>query len=221
VAICTGIALITGYFVIFEPIRAAAYGLFFATIISGMFFYWIYLSAISEKRKKMIITSISVIFTIVCMLTILTLYPSPWIGSPGQELTYADKNGIDWFLEYQNATIPIVREEGTMEKYSNYFYNSTTSRNYEKLIEYSQIIPSNFGYDTNRTIGDSFAYLPHKKVYMTTSEFVKLTPYAVPADRRIRLKSFTDADFIHLKNDQSVNLVFSNNQFNVWKIEIQ
>jgi hypothetical protein len=220
VATCVGIVLITGYFVIFEPIRAMAYGLIFATIISGMFFYWIYSSTISEKRKTGIITSISVIITIVCMLTILTLYPSPWIGNSGSELTYGNKNGLDWILKYRNAELPIVSETGPIWKYSTNYYESMNMRIDQGFVDYPWKIPSNFGYDTNRTVGDSFAYLPDKNVYMTTSESMKLAPYAVPADRRNRLKSFTNSGFIRLKNDQSVNLVFSNDQFSVWKIEI-
>ena len=175
---------------------------------------------ISEKRRLGLITSITVIITIVCMLTILTLYPSPWISGPNQALTYGDKNGIDWILEYRNAEIPIVREEGSIYKYSNYYYESTNARNCQNLIEYNLIIPSHFGYMTNRTIGDSFAYLPDKEVYMITTEMMKLTPDAVPVDRRNRVKSFTDADFIRLKNDPSVNLVYSSNEFGVWNIAI-
>lgn len=72
-----------------------------------------------------------------------------------------------------------------------------------------------------RTIGDSFAYLPDKNVYMITTELMKLTPYTVPVDRRNRVKSFTDSDFIRLKNDPSVNLVYSGHEFGVWNINIR
>ena len=64
---------------------------------------------------------------IVCMLTMLTLYSSPWISGPNTALTYGDKNGIDWILEYRNAKIPIVREDGSLYKYSNYYYESTNA----------------------------------------------------------------------------------------------
>jgi len=221
VAISIGIALITGYSIIFEPIRAAMYGLIFATIMCGLFFYRIWFSAISEKRKLGLITSITVIITIVCMLTMFTIYPSPWIGGTSPGLTYGDKNGIDWILEYRNAEIPIVKEEDSMNKYSNYYYESTTAKNFQNLIEYSMIIPSNFGYNTNSKIGDSFANLPDKKVYMLTTELMKLTPNAASVELRSLVKSFTDSDFIRLKNDPTVNLVYSGNEFGVWSIDIR
>lgn len=213
VAICIGIVLISGYFVIAEPIRAAMYGLIFATILCGLFFY-------RQRQLGGLITSLTVIITIVCMLTIITLYSSPWISGPNQALTYGDKNGIDWILEYRNAEIPIVSQEGSIYKYSNYYYESTNARIDQNLIEYNMIIPSNFGYMTNRTIGDSFAYLPNNEVYMITTEMMKLTPFAAPVERRSRVKSFTDTDFVHLKNDPSVNLVYSSNEFNGWNIAI-
>jgi hypothetical protein len=213
VAICIGIVLISGYFVIAEPIRAAMYGLIFATILCGLFFY-------RQRQLGGLITSLTVIITIICMLTIITLYSSPWTSGPNQALTYGDKNGIDWILEYRNAEIPIVSQEGSIYKYKNYYYESTNARIDQNLIEYNMIIPSNFGYMTNRTIGDSFAYLPNNEVYMITTEMMKLTPFAAPVERRSRVKSFTDTDFIHLKNDPSVNLVYSSNEFNGWNIAI-
>jgi hypothetical protein len=213
VAVCIGIALITGYFVIAEPIRAAMYGLIFATMLCGMFFY-------RERHLGGLIPSLTVIITIICMLTIVSLYTSPWTSGPGQAFSYGDKNGIDWILEYRNEEIPIVSQEGSIYKYSNYYYASTNAGIDQNLMEYNMIIPSDFGYMTNRTIGDSFSYLPDHEVYMITTDMMKLTPYAAPADRRSRVKSFTDADFIRLKNDPSVNLVYSSNVFGVWNIAI-
>ena len=213
VAICIGIALMVGYFVIAEPIRAASYGLVFATILCGLFFY-------RERQRRGLITSITVIITIVCMLTIMTLYASPLNGLPNSALSYGDKNGIDWILEYPDAEIPLVKEELSINRYSEYYFGTTNATNYQFVIQYIEIIPSHFGYHTNSTLGDSFAYLPDSQLYMMTTEMMRLTPYAVSVDRRNRIKSFTDSDFIRLKNDPSVNLLYSNNEFEVWKIAV-
>jgi hypothetical protein len=217
-AIFIGIAFLTGYFVIFEPIRAAMYGLILATILCGLFFYRLWCSALSKKRQLVLTTSVTLVLTLVCMLTMLALYSSPWISVPNSALTYEEKNGMDWILEYRDARIPVVRDEGSMYKYKNY-YESMNARNKKNLIEYGNI-PSNFGYMTNRTTGDSFADLPYKNVYMLTTEKMKLAPYAVSVDRRNRSKWFTDSDFIRLKNDPSVNLVYSGNEFGVWNVVI-
>jgi hypothetical protein len=221
VAICIGIALVTGYFVIFEPIRAVMYGLIFATILCGLFFYRIWFFIISDKKIAGYITSITIIITIVCMLAMFTIYPSPWIGSTSPALTKGDKTGFDWILEYKNAEIPIVTEELSMNKYSDYYYESISARNIPNLIEHTEGIPSHFGYTTNQTIGDSFAYFPEKNLYMITTELMKLAPYAVPIDRRNLIKSFTDTEFTRLKNDPSVNLIYSGEKFGVWNINIR
>jgi hypothetical protein len=212
-AICIGFALMTGYFVIAEPIRAAMYGLVFATILCGLFFY-------RERELGGIITSITVILTIVCMLTIMTLYYSPLNGSPNSALTYGDKNGFDWILEYLDAEMAIVKEELSNYKYSEYYFETKNTTNSRRVFEYTNIIPSHFGYNTYSTIGDSFAYLPDRQVYMITTEMMKLTPNAVPEDRRGQLKSFTDTDFIRLKNDPSLNLLYVSNKFEVWNIAL-
>lgn len=220
VATFVGIALITGFFVIFEPIRALMYGIIFATIMCGLFFYRICFSPQSGKRKIGLIISITMTILIVCMLSMLTLYSSPWISGTSTALTNGDKKGIDWILEYRNPDIPIVKNEESIRPYLNYYHGSTNARNFQKFIEYTNIIPSNFGYNKNTLISDSFAYLPDNEVYMITTELMKLTPYAIPVDRRDLLKSYTNSDFMHLMNDPSVNLLYSNNNFGVWNINI-
>jgi len=213
VAICVGIALMTGYFVIAEPIRATMYGLVFATILCGLFFYKV-------RHLGGLIFSVTVIITIVCMLTIMTLHSSPWMGAPNTAITYGDKNGIDWILEYHNAEIPVVKETESNYKYADYYFETTNTNNSHAVIEYTLIVPSHFGYNTNGTLGDSFAYLPDRHLYMMTTEMMRLTPNAVPEDRRSLLKSYTDTDFIRLINDPTVSLVYANNKFDVWNIAL-
>jgi hypothetical protein len=228
VAICIGIALLSGYFVIFEPIRAAGFGLIFATILCGLFFYRIGSHPLSEKRQRLLITSITLIITFVCMLSILALYDSPWIGAPNTALTSGDKSGNDWLLEYRNPEIPIVKEELSNYRYAKYYYfEKTKSENFPNLIgderawaSYTWIIPSHFGYNTNQTVGSSFAYFPDNRVYMITTELMKVTQNAVMVERRNLFKSFTDADITRLKNDPTVNSVYSGNDFIVWNIAV-
>jgi len=228
VAICIGIALLSGYFVIFEPIRAAGFGLIFATILCGLFFYRIWSHPLSEKRQRVLITSTTVIITLVCMLSILALYDSPWVGAPNTALTFGEKSGNDWLLKYRNAEIPIVKEELSNYRYAKYYYFETTkSENFPNLIgdervwsSYTMIIPSHFGYNINQTAGDSFAYLPENNVYMITTELMKVTQNAVMVERRNLFKSFTDSDSNHLKYDPTVNSVYSGNKFVVWNIAI-
>jgi hypothetical protein len=221
-AVCMGIVLVTGYFVIAEPIRAASFALVIATILSGLFFY-------RQRNVGGLMASITVILTVVCMMTILTLHASPWIGGTNSAFTYGDKNGVDWLLTYRNTEIPVVKEELSNLKYAQYFYEATDIRNsrnvseyafYRNLNKYTEVIPSHFGYTVNRTIGESFAYIPEKEAYMTTTELMRRTVEAVQEDRRSQVKSFTDAEFIRLKNDPTINLVYVSNTYGVWTIAI-
>jgi hypothetical protein len=222
VAIFLGIVLMTGFFIIAEPVRAASYGLVFATILCGFFAY-------HERHRVGLIPSVTTIVTLVCVVSLLTLYMSPWTGGTNPALTYGDKNGIDWTLEYRNTEIPLVKEELSNSKYAEYFYETKPVTNFQNLNEYelflnlnkytSPVIPSHFGYLTNRTIGDSFAYLPENEFYLMTTKLLRVAPYALPEDRRRFQKSFTDTDFIHLKNDPTVNLIYSgSDNFEVWTI---
>jgi hypothetical protein len=220
VAICIGIALATGYFVIFEPIRAAMYGLILATILCGMFFYRIWFSDISEKRRLGLIASMTVIITIVCMLTILSLYSSPWVGKENSGLTYEDKNRIDWFLEYRNTDIRIVNSDVSYPRYSEYYFEITNANRSQKLNEYTLSIPTHFGYDTISTIGNLFTFLPDNEVYMITSETMNLMPYVFPPERRHLVSEWNERDYLRLMNDPSVKLVYSSKESEVWGLKI-
>jgi hypothetical protein len=169
------------------------------------------------------------IVTLVCVVTILTLYTSPWTGGTNTALTYGDKNGIDWTLEYRNTDIPLVKEELSNSKYAEYFYETKPITHFQNLSEYalfrnlnkytSPVIPSHFGYLTNRTIGDSFASLPENEVYLMTTELMRVAPNALPENRRSLAKSFSDTDFYRLKNDPTANLIYSGgDNFGVWTI---
>jgi hypothetical protein len=149
----------------------------------------------------------------------LNLYSSPWIGGTNSALTYGDKNGINWILEYRNAENLIARDEGSIIPYSKYYYESMTSRKFQNLKDYSPPMPSHFGYNTNSTIGDSFAYLPGRGVYMTTTEQMKLAPYSASVERRVIL--YAETDYIWLMNDPTAKLVYSSNEFEVWEVNIK
>jgi len=218
-AFCIGILMTVSYTIIFEPIRAASYGIFFASIICGIFMYRIWDSIHTGKQKMRYVLSLAVIMTLVCMLCIFNVYSSPWKSSANTALSHGEKNGINWILEYREDGTPLVREDWTM-RYSQYYYGVTSPRALTYLSEYAYIIPSNFGYNTNRTIGEAFAYLPDKKVYMVTTEMMKLLPFTVPVERRDRIKQFGDADFNRLKNDPNINLIYSNNGLEVWSAHI-
>jgi hypothetical protein len=220
VAICIGIALAMGFFVIFEPIRAASYGLILATILCGMFFYRIWFSDISEKQRQGLIASMTVIITIVCMLTMLSLHSGPWIGKANAALTYGDKNRIDWFLEYRNPDIRIVNEETSYPRYSEYYFETTNANRSQKLNEYTLSIPTHFGYDTNSTISDLFTSLSDNEVYMITSEMMNKMPYIFPPERRHLVREWNERDYIRLMNDPSVKLVYKSNESKVWIITI-
>jgi hypothetical protein len=223
VALGVGAALLTGYFVIFEPIRAAMYGLVFASILCGLFFY-----LVLQPRRHII--SMTMIITIVCIVAIMTLFTSPWIGLMNPALTYEDKNRLDWVLEYRNAEIPMVKEESVYNRYSEYYFETMNTKNSPKDIEYIYTIPSHFGYDTNKTIGDSLAYLADSEymitaeihdVYMITTEQMNLLPYVFPIERRDRVKQFDNNDYIRLMNDPTLKLVYSTNEFKVSIVNIK
>jgi len=214
-----GIAMIFSYFVIFEPIRALSYGILFSTIICGIYFYRILISVNIEKQKIKYTLLFTLILSLITLSCFFNLYSSPWTGGANTAFTYKDKKGLDWILDYKETEIPLLREDYTTQ-YPVYYYGLKGFKTITYLKYYRDIIPSNFGYQSNLTISKTFDYLPDNKVYMITTEEMRLLPFAVPAERRHKIKQFYNIDFIRLKSDLNVNLIYSNDETEVLEINV-
>ncbi|PWR71771.1 hypothetical protein ACKUB1_15865 [Methanospirillum stamsii] len=217
-ALSLGISLFIGHSIYFEPVRVLMYSLIFSMILSGLFLYRIWLSINETQHKKIFSIIVTLITTILYMLCFFNLYQSPWTNMPNTAFTYEDKYGNDWILEYSNRELPIIKDDSTISKYSSYYFESQNSRNSEKMNEYLMIIPSNFGYNQYRNLGDAFATLPEDKFYMSTTEMMKIAPYAAREERRGWLDWFTDTDFIRLLNDPTVNSIYSNDEYSLFMV---
>lgn len=216
-AIFIGALLVMENLVIFEPIRAVSYCLIFSTILCGLFFYRLYESRIENNKNRDISFGITLIIGTVCILSILSLFPSPWIGAVNPAFTLAEKQGSDWTIK-NNINTPVLTEEVTNIKYINYYNENIQNHYLQESIIYSREIPSHFGYNETWPLAKSLANLNEGTLFMVTTDLMEMAPYAVPSDRRDRMKWFTDSDFNLLKQDPTVDFIYSNVGYNVWRI---
>lgn len=210
---------IAGYFILFETIRAAAAAILMATIFIPTVLSEIPSGLRSERTKKLLFSVCVVFLVTIVSVSLLTIFPSPIVSSSSQHMTYMERDGLDWFLYKRVDTIPVALFENTLSywKYEMYF----SEKNYpllistEKRIHYFRIIPMHFGYDNHMRLTDT---LNNMEYYYISTELNRQNYLAVPEYRREHLVKITSADFERLTQDNSINLIYSNGEFESWWI---
>jgi len=210
---------IAGYFILFEPIRAAATAILMATIYIPIVLSGILSGLHSERIKRILFSVFAVFLVITASISLLTVFPSPLISSSSQHMTYMERNGLDWFLHTRVDTIPVVLFENSLSyrKYEMFFSerDDHPSISTKEKINYLKIIPTRFGYDNYMRLVET---LDSKEYYYLSTELNRQGYLAAPEDRREQLAKITPADFKRLKQDNSINLLYSNGEFESWWI---
>lgn len=216
VSLTTGFILLTGYFIIFEPIRIACFALVFSTILCGIMFYDAFKIQTSKTRNVIILVFMLMIIS-TSALSIFNVYESPWKGTAGFHRSHMEEKGLIWYLNYKDTGDPLIMDSELPTTYAQYIqlvypFNPTQIVGMGGVGEF---IPSHFGYDQKRYLSESIIF---PNFFMITTKNTKISVKAAPEYRRYRLKQFTDFDFTRLELDKSVNKMYSNSEFDVWNV---
>lgn len=214
-SITYGLALITGYFIIFEPIRAASFAIVMATIVCGAGTYFL----IKEARTKCKRAIIGLIMTgIVCSVSFLTLfgvYYSPWTSSIGAHITEMDNSGTNWFLDYSDESIPLYSNVGPLSKYIIYYYEQNQIEVRKPTIIIDEI-PSHFGYYDNNHFSHSLNNIETNYSYIVTNEMMRRSGFVGLDETKDLRKYFLQEDFYRLELDPTVNKIYINGEKEFW-----
>ncbi|WP_156161179.1 MULTISPECIES: hypothetical protein [unclassified Methanosarcina] len=214
IATLFGIVLIFGVSIISEPIRAFSFAIVLSTILCGIVFSDIFENNESKKIKEIILIIMVVIICSTSIIGIFNLYESPLRGLPGSHMTLMNSNGLDWFLENDNNSIPLTINTKSIYKYELYYLQFNNER-FEKTLLTTKKIPTHFGYETNKTLSNS---LDLNETYIITSENIEQFPLAVLKSERYKYPEYLNSDFDLLNNDKSVSKYYMNGEFEIWKI---
>jgi uncharacterized membrane protein len=213
-----GLALITGYFIIFEPIRAASFAIVMATIVCGAGTYHL----IKEARTKWKGVIISLIMTgIVCSVSFLTLfglYYSPWTSSIGAHVTEMDNSGTNWFLDHSDESIPLYSNIGPLNKYVRY-YNELNQIEIGQPTIIMGEIPSHFGYYDNNHFSHTLNNTETIFSYMVTNEMMRQSGFVGLDETKDLRKYFLQEDFYSLELDPTVNKIYINGEKEFWIVD--
>lgn len=183
-----------GYVDIFIPIFASL----------GMF-----LLLKTNKFKIFIQMGLAVLIVCASIISIVSLYFSPYIKQPNLQITSMDMAGTQWFIDRKSsqyssvyiATNPtdlvrgIIGLEATIKR-DDYISNA-------KLVDH-------FGYADFNKIG--LEYIQNQYLVISTHDKVVYSTVWKEVGR------YNDDDFVHLGEDASVNSLYSNGEMKIYYI---
>lgn len=191
--------------------RALSYATILSPIFVGSFFYHVK-NIYSGKTIGCVV--IMLIVSLSWLIGALSIYPSPFIMLPNDQVTKADVYGAEWFYKYKNdMTRFIYLNVGIRFAHLTIGVDNTTKRSdiSPYTTEKRNIIPDHFNYLRNEWLGQSFK----RDMYMTISEYDKQL-YTIGPWRPVG--RFTYDDFDKLNYDQTVNHIYDNRGNNIYYI---
>ncbi|MDP2161324.1 MAG: hypothetical protein Q8K02_12620, partial [Flavobacterium sp.] len=169
--------------------------------ILSPFFVGYFILNLSNPRLKMISIFLVIVLSANCFLSI---YQSPYIHLPSEQVTDSEIAGMFWFFNYRYEDIEIRHLYERHFRFAEMLIGTkqTKYRNLDGNY-YDQKMPNHFGYDVHQKIGDSI----DSKQYLILGECdYYIHQYIFP-----NLDKFNKEDFYHLYNqDSSSYEIYSN-----------
>ena len=192
------------------------FGIFFAAYFLAFFLTdnlkWHFISLDPGIKSLFAVTVIFGLF----VGGLLALYPSPYILSPSWQNTHSEVEGLLFSYVHRDVTIPLTGISITPGRFSHAFL-TPEERVTQKLPLYleDQIVPYRFGYDVNSSISSIYA---HEADIVITQKDKRMYLDVFPEIEEIR---YTRQDFERLRIDPALHFLYSNGEFDYYKVNIQ
>jgi len=203
----------------FDPLRFTVYILLLGTVLAAYFLS--YLLTDKSKEIKLHRPRLKTVFVILLIISLfitglLNLYISPYNLTQSRHTTQSEMMGMECFFKHRDATTPISGILVEPRRFADIFL-SPEERNAQILLYNFKEIdspPWHFGYDMHGSI--SSVYDEETDLIITQlarknyeDYFPHLAPYR-----------FNAQDFKRLNSDPGLNFLYTNGEFDVWKITV-
>lgn len=208
-----GFSFIVGYFIEFDPIRVSRYAILMGIIFIGLMFHSLYNDSKRKKQFKVLF----VVFIIVlgsCIIGIFNIYAGPNKGVQNRHRTEMDIRGLQWYISNRDPQISFVSNHFDLRKIEMYILG------YENYLhdqgDWDQRkIPTHFGYHKNATLAETFQ---NESRYVVTNENLRKRHLFASEEARPEVPHYLDDDFKNLEKDVTVNKIYENGEFELWRV---
>jgi hypothetical protein len=164
-----------------------------------------------SKRRTYITASLCILIIMTAsIISILSLYPSPYILRPTSEVTEMDMQGFEWVVEYKSTDIGCTCIMSPPYRFADAILGDIEEDKRSDIEHYAPQIPDHFGYANHSTLGESYK----KDRYAAITQMDKViydTVWEV-------VGRFNKEDFEKSENDKTVDKLYSNGECDVWYI---
>lgn len=174
--------------------------------------------------SRLLVLSILIVLSVSGLLNI---YHSPYILQPNLQVTQANLDGHKWFFDHKHRHF-LFSAMGSSPGLPAYllgqieYYKRNDIRNsyFELRYKLNEVLPPHFGYMRHHTIGEFFngsRYLIVSKSFQLAINEPTLNKKGLPSPPWF-WHGFNNTDFYKLEFDQSVDKLYTNNEFTVYLI---
>ena len=186
--------------------RLLSYLVLFTPIFVGYTFQHF----LSKKRNYVSASRCVVIIMTASIISILSLYSSPYVIRPTPEVTQMDMHGMKWFVDYKSRDIGSTCIMSPPYLFADAILGTTEEDKRTDIRHYVPPIPDHFNYTVCDRLGE-----PYKRDrYAAITQMDKViydTVWAV-------VGRFNKEDFERLENDKTVDKLYCNGECDVWYI---
>lgn len=200
-----------------DPIRIFQFALLFAIYLIGIGFWWGWKHDSSsrsvdlpEKGRSTVTVGLFACILLVGLLGGGTLYPD------NRHLTHTTVEGTAWHLDHHDRTQPTYSQgmaQNMEQLHSGYTKGRQGNRAFSRHDPDLQL-PDRLGYTNHSTISE----WADKGYLLTKREDIKRSA-SHPDNRMDDIIHYTPSDKERLYIDNSVNQIYTNGRYQVWKIE--
>ena len=212
-----GIVTITLHFFYlqFHPNRFLIYIIILSSFIVG-FLLFEFIKWMKSKNNVLGITGSILslmILTVISIVGVLNLYPSPYTLSISYHNTRTEVFGWDWYLHNKNENVHTSYWYTNIARHAHYLLSAQEREGREDItINSTIILPFHLGYDLNEQLGQ----------YYETEIYIVLTELSRNVYRDIYPKlapiRALPSDFEKIENDSSASRLYSNGKYEVYYI---
>lgn len=191
----------------FLPLRSINYVFLFTIPLASLGFYKI------QKYFDINTFFVTIFLIVLFLLSVVVVYPSPYISQPNLQVTSAQFTGLNWFFENKEESLPGIKLSASVPyRFAEVIYPDQKIQEQKSIGKFNwEIVPVHLGYQEFEKLGSNY----NSSRYFPVSESDRISYFQVWKEADI----VSPHDFLFLEEgDFSVQKIFDNKDLSLYFI---